>query len=111
VFPRWRVAVFVDGCFWHGCPEHGRRPHHNAAWWDAKFERNRRRDRDTDGQLESRGWAVVRVWEHEPPENAAERVLTRLAERGWRRDSGDHDRRGHDDSVVLDLADPGELSR
>jgi DNA mismatch endonuclease, patch repair protein len=66
VFRPARVAVFVDGCFWHGCPEHGRRRHDVNGWyWPAKIDRNRRRDADTDEVLTSAGWLVVRVWEHE----------------------------------------------
>jgi DNA mismatch endonuclease, patch repair protein len=75
VFTRARVAVFVDGCFWHGCPEHGRRQHRVNGWyWPEKIERNRRRDADTDARLAAAGWTVVRVWEHERPEAAAARV-------------------------------------
>lgn len=73
VFPRKRVAVYVDGCFWHGCPVHGTWPKNNADWWREKIERNQARDRDTDQQLEEAGWTVVRVWEHEGSE-AADRV-------------------------------------
>lgn len=69
-----RVVVFVDGCFWHRCPEHGTIPKSNAAWWEAKLDANRSRDRETDRLFEDRGWAVVRVWEHEPPVLAADRV-------------------------------------
>jgi DNA mismatch endonuclease (patch repair protein) len=65
VFPRKRVAVYVDGCFWHGCPIHGTWPKNNAAWWREKIETNQARDRDTDRRLEEAGWIVVRVWEHE----------------------------------------------
>jgi DNA mismatch endonuclease (patch repair protein) len=74
VFPRARVAVYVDGCFWHSCPEHGTSPRANATWWRAKLERNRQRDRDTDRSLREAGWIVVRVWEHEDVDDAAERV-------------------------------------
>jgi DNA mismatch endonuclease (patch repair protein) len=74
VFPRARVAVFVDGCFWHGCPEHGTWPRNNAEFWRAKIEGNVRRDRDTDARLEAEGWTVVRVWEHEAPADAAQRI-------------------------------------
>lgn len=64
-FTRRRVAVFVDGCFWHGCPEHQQRPKANASFWDEKFRRTAERDvADTDS-LERSGWIVVRVWEHE----------------------------------------------
>lgn len=78
VFTRARVAVYVDGCFWHMCPEHSTMPANNAAWWKAKLEGNRARDRRTDALLDSQGWHVVRVWEHEDPEEAAERVVAAL---------------------------------
>lgn len=74
VFSRARVAVFVDGCFFHGCPEHATWPKHNAQFWREKIETNRRRDRDTDRRFAEHGWAVIRVWEHEDPVLAAERV-------------------------------------
>jgi DNA mismatch endonuclease, patch repair protein len=79
VFPRARVAVYVDGCFWHACPVHGTWPKANAAWWRAKIESNRLRDRDTDWRLKEAGWTVVRVWEHEEPEAAADRVQAAVA--------------------------------
>jgi DNA mismatch endonuclease (patch repair protein) len=66
VFGPARVAVFVDGCFWHGCPEHGRRRHEVNGWyWREKIDRNRRRDRETDELLRAGGWQVIRFWEHE----------------------------------------------
>lgn len=74
VFTRRRVAVFVDGCFWHSCPEHGNQPRTNEKWWAAKLARNRNRDADTDAQLRAAGWEVVRIWEHERPEFGAARV-------------------------------------
>lgn len=74
VFTRLRVAVFVDGCFWHGCPEHGTWPRNNAGFWRDKIEGNVRRDRDTDARLEAEGWTVMRVWEHESPADAAARI-------------------------------------
>lgn len=74
-FTRRKVAVFVDGCFWHGCPEHGVRPRSNSAWWREKLAANQARDRDTDRLLEEAGWAVVRVWEHESVDHAARMVL------------------------------------
>lgn len=75
VFTRVRVAVFVDGCFWHSCPTHATHPKANAAWWQAKLEATVARDRDTDTTLAAAGWTVVRVWEHEPPAQAADRVV------------------------------------
>jgi DNA mismatch endonuclease (patch repair protein) len=74
VFPGAKVAVFVDGCFWHGCPEHGTWPRNNAEFWRDKIEGNVSRDRDTDARLEADGWTVVRVWEHEAPADAAARI-------------------------------------
>ena len=73
-FTRVRLAVYVDGCFWHGCPDHPTRPRANPEWWTWKIERNQTRDRDTDRQLADAGWSVIRVWEHEPAEEAADRV-------------------------------------
>jgi DNA (cytosine-5)-methyltransferase 1 len=69
-----RVACFVDGCFWHGCPDHARPTKSNTRWWKDKIEANKRRDRDTDQKLRAAGWSVVRVWEHEDPVNAAVRI-------------------------------------
>jgi DNA mismatch endonuclease (patch repair protein) len=69
-----RVLVMVDGCFWHGCPEHASSPKANAAFWRDKLARNAERDRETDQQFAAAGWQVVRVWEHEASDAAAERV-------------------------------------
>jgi DNA mismatch endonuclease (patch repair protein) len=74
VFPTAKVAVFLDGCFWHGCPEHHTVAAANAKFWADKVSGNRARDRDTDARLEAAGWASVRVWEHEDPREAAQRV-------------------------------------
>ena len=74
VFTRARLAVFVDGCFWHRCPQHGTSPRNNADWWRDKLDRNVQRDRHTDRALHEAGWQVLRVWEHEPAEAAAEQV-------------------------------------
>lgn len=74
VFVGPRVAVFVDGCFWHCCPEHATSPRANGAWWATKLAANVARDRDTDERLRAAGWRVVRVWEHEEPARAAARV-------------------------------------
>jgi DNA mismatch endonuclease, patch repair protein len=81
VFRSRRVAVFVDGCFWHGCPDHFVLPRTNVAYWEAKIGRNRERDVETDGLLADAGWAVIRVWEHEDPNRGAERVRAALAQR------------------------------
>lgn len=78
VFPREKVAVFVDGCFWHGCPEHHRPAKQNAEFWTAKIEGNIARDSDTDSRLQEAGWRVIRIWEHEQPTSAAERIWTML---------------------------------
>lgn len=73
-FTRAKVAVFVDGCYWHGCPEHGTSPKANSEWWQWKFARNQARDNDTNQHLEKLGWRVIRVWEHEDPAEAADRI-------------------------------------
>lgn len=73
-----RVAVYIDGCFWHGCPEHSAPPRVNPEYWGPKIENNRRRDRETQKYLEEQGWTVLRFWEHEPVAQVAdtiERVL------------------------------------
>lgn len=77
-----RVAVFVDGCFWHRCPEHATTPKANRDWWVDKLDGNVARDRDTDARLQAAGWLVVRVWEHESAEEAAERVERVVRSRG-----------------------------
>jgi len=74
VFTKAKVAVFLDGCFWHGCPDHHTVAVTNADFWAAKVERTRTRDRDTDRRLEDAGWISVRVWEHEDAGRAALRV-------------------------------------
>lgn len=79
VFTRARVAVFVDGCFWHQCPDHATSPKANGAWWAAKLAANVARDQDTDRQLAEAGWQVVRVWEHEDVDSAAAKVAAAVA--------------------------------
>jgi len=78
-----RLAVFVDGCFWHGCPEHGTQPKTRADFWAQKIARNRARDVEDDARLRAEGWRVLRVWEHEvtaDPSAIVERVTVLLAE-------------------------------
>lgn len=87
VFRRDKVAVFVDGCFWHGCPEHHIPPSTNYYWWAEKIGKNRARDEETDRVLTECGWLVVRVWEHEDPVEVAERVQRAVEDR--RRERGD----------------------
>ncbi len=74
VFRSARVAVFVDGCFWHRCPLHRTEPRNNAAWWREKLDKNVERDRDTDRVLAAAEWVVIRVWEHDTPADAADLV-------------------------------------
>lgn len=79
VFPRERLVVFVDGCFWHRCPEHGSSPRSNTAYWGPKLDRNVARDQDTNERLADLGWVVVRAWEHDSPGDVADRVEAALA--------------------------------
>ena len=74
VFTKARVAVFIDGCFWHACPKHASWPKTNAEWWERKILANVERDRRHDAELRSAGWRVLRIWEHELPSRAAERI-------------------------------------
>jgi len=102
VFGPAKVAVFVDGCFWHGCPAHATWPKNNADVWRTKIEGNRRRDQDTDRRLASAGWMSVRVWEHEDPVEAAARVLALVSAR---RTPGD--RSGRPETSTARRPDPG----
>ncbi|WP_234993793.1 very short patch repair endonuclease [Janibacter indicus] len=77
-FPKRQLAVFVDGCFWHGCPEHCVIPKSNRDWWLWKFDVNARRDADTDRRLVDLGWSVARVWEHVDVQEAADTVEAAL---------------------------------
>jgi DNA mismatch endonuclease (patch repair protein) len=76
-----RIAVFIDGCFWHGCPQHATQPKANADWWRDKLAGNVARDRRTDAELTARGWRVLRYWEHEAPAEVAA-DLARVVARG-----------------------------
>lgn len=78
VFRSRRVAVFVDGCYWHGCPAHYKTPGTRGEWWDEKIQANRVRDRAATRALEEKAWAVVRVWEHEPAETAVATIEAAL---------------------------------
>jgi DNA mismatch endonuclease (patch repair protein) len=79
-FPGRRIAIFVDGCFWHGCPRHATWPKQNAKFWREKIEANQRRDEDTNERLRALGWTVLRFWSHESPTDAALTVARALAE-------------------------------
>lgn len=79
VFTGRKVAVFVDGCFWHCCPEHGSQPAANTWYWEPKLRRNVARDRAADAALGQAGWTVIRFWEHEPVDSAVAEVVDVLA--------------------------------
>ncbi|MFD6141159.1 very short patch repair endonuclease [Promicromonospora sp. NPDC060271] len=74
-FTRRRIAVFVDGCFWHSCPEHGSNPRTNSGYWGPKLAGNRERDDRNTAELRAAGWAVIRIWEHESVAEAAEKIM------------------------------------
>lgn len=74
VFSRAQLAVFVDGCWWHGCPEHGELPRANRSWWRQKFQKTKERDHRNNQALIEAGWKVIRVWEHENPGDAADLI-------------------------------------
>lgn len=80
-FPRSKVAVFVDGCFWHGCASHRTIPVNNRAWWKEKIEGNQKRDRETDEHLHAIGWTVLRYWEHDSPEDITVEVVDVVSSR------------------------------
>lgn len=83
VFTRSHVVVFVDGCFWHGCPDHGEMPASNREFWEAKIGRTRERDRQQTAALEAAGWRVLRVWEHERIDDALRRVRAAVDSPSW----------------------------
>ncbi|MEU7123204.1 very short patch repair endonuclease [Streptomyces zaomyceticus] len=80
-FTSVKVAVLIDGCFWHGCPEHATHPKANAEWWRQKLDRNMARDRETTEHLETLGWTVLRFWEHEAPEDVAQGIAAAVRRR------------------------------
>nr|WP_269436139.1 very short patch repair endonuclease [Saccharothrix sp. NRRL B-16348] len=82
VFPRVKVAVFVDGCYWHGCPEHYRPASTNSEFWRQKIEGNKQRDETTNRLLGEAGWTVIRAWEHEDPAAVVERVARAVRSAG-----------------------------
>lgn len=82
VFPKLKLAVFVDGCFWHGCPEHGTMPATNRGFWETKITRNRARDREVNRELKKRGWRVLRLWEHELHKKREKSAVARLRRAG-----------------------------
>lgn len=83
VFTRQRLAVFIDGCYWHGCPAHGQSSTKaNSSYWETKFETNRQRDVETTEILSNRGWRVMRFWEHEDPCEVADLIASALKDIG-----------------------------
>ncbi|MFD6493119.1 very short patch repair endonuclease [Streptomyces sp. NPDC060188] len=80
-FGKAKVAIFMDGCFWHGCPEHATQPKANAEWWRSKLDKNMARDRETTEHLAETGWVVLRFWEHEASTTVASRIEAALTER------------------------------
>ncbi|MET9405536.1 very short patch repair endonuclease [Streptomyces sp. NPDC002935] len=79
VFGKAKIAIFMDGCFWHGCPEHATHPKANAEWWRAKLDKNMARDRETTDHLLAAGWTVLRFWEHESSKDVTRRIQAALA--------------------------------
>lgn len=78
IFPKLKIAVFVDGCFWHGCPKHGTQPKNNRLFWQKKLENNKARDRLVTRMLRGEGWRVLRIWEHELARKNQPRLLKRI---------------------------------
>ena len=80
-FTRAKVAVFIDGCFWHGCPKHGTSAKANAEFWRNKIQTNKERDLDTNKRLKKEGWLIIRAWEHEEPEKVASKIASKVSAR------------------------------
>ncbi|MYT71529.1 T/G mismatch-specific endonuclease [Streptomyces sp. PsTaAH-137] len=87
-FGKDRIAVFMDGCFWHGCPQHATQPKSNADWWRTKLDKNMTRDHETTRHLEESGWTVLRFWEHEDPTDVAQVIADVRKSAGRSPDSG-----------------------
>lgn len=87
-FTSVKVAVLIDGCFWHGCPEHATQPKSNAEWWRQKLDRNIARDTETKEHLAAAGWEVLRFWEHEAPDDVALRIASVVERRKVQRGRG-----------------------
>lgn len=81
VFSGPRIAIFIDGCFWHGCPRHATWPKQNVEFWRSKIIANQKRDKDTDSRLRADGWKVIRVWAHESPAEIGEMVAKEVRKR------------------------------
>jgi DNA mismatch endonuclease, patch repair protein len=90
VLRRWKACVFVDGCYWHGCPRHFTTPGRNSSWWSEKIADNRNRDARRTAELRSAGWLVIRVWEHDLAGASAVGVARRIAQRVRRRRAAQH---------------------
>lgn len=75
VFTKLKIAVFIDGCFWHSCPSHGHIPKSNIHYWEPKLKKNIQRDKDTDKALKDAGWKIVRIWEHVPVREASKQII------------------------------------
>lgn len=81
VFPKYKLAVFVDGCFWHGCPQHYKSPATNGQFWEKKRKANKDRDKQVNKTLKEKGWSVVRIWEHELAVRSQSRLEKRIIDR------------------------------
>jgi DNA mismatch endonuclease (patch repair protein) len=81
VFPRAKIAIFINGCFWHGCPKHFSAPKTNSEYWASKIMRNVERDSETALRLKSEGWLVIAIWEHENLGKKSEQVVRRIQKR------------------------------
>lgn len=100
IFTRAQVVVFVDGCYWHGCPKHFKTPKTNSAYWLNKIEKNIARDHDTNVRLEAAGWTVLRYWEHEDSDRVANDVISRVRKKAARIGTGRAISEREDDGAV-----------